>query len=120
MQLLKLIRRLVAYLGSLWDWLVPPEKGRVVRPAQKGPPILQVVESARRDWEAAQAYFNNVTDPDLIDHAIYQVQAAERKYVYLLRRAEEFGYQEIPLSTGEAPPQTRQPQVTEAQTAGTS
>lgn len=117
---MQLIRRLLGYLGSFWDWLVPPEKGRIDRSAQTGPPILQVVERARRDWEAAQAYFNNVTDPDLIDHAIYQVQAAERKYVYLLRRAEEFGYQPLRLSSGDAAAQAPHPHTPQAQTAGTS
>jgi hypothetical protein len=34
---------------------------------------------------------NSVTDPDLIDHAIFYMGATEKKYVYLLKRAREMG-----------------------------
>lgn len=44
-----------------------------------------LVEAARSEWEAAQVQFNEVRDDDLVDHAIYRLQAAERHYVYLLR-----------------------------------
>lgn len=50
-------------------------------------PLARLVEKARRDWLAAQNEFNFVTDPQLIDHAIFSMQAAERRYVYLLRLA---------------------------------
>ena len=39
------------------------------------------------EWDHAHAYFNYVTDPDLIDHAVYSMDAAEKKYSYLLRLA---------------------------------
>ena len=42
---------------------------------------------AREEWEAAQNFFNNVNDPDLGDYAIYDVEAARRKYQYLLKKA---------------------------------
>lgn len=48
---------------------------------------MRLVEKARREWLAAQEEFNFVTDPHLIDHAIFSMQAAERRYVYLLRLA---------------------------------
>ena len=47
----------------------------------------EAVETARKEWLAARAYFDYVTDPELVDHAIFAAQAAERKYMYLLRRA---------------------------------
>ena len=50
-----------------------------------------LIEEAKRDWLAARDYFNAVTDPDLIDHAIYTMEAAEKRYIYLLRRAREDG-----------------------------
>ncbi|NLY88356.1 MAG: YaaL family protein [Firmicutes bacterium] len=50
-----------------------------------------LIEEAKRDWQAARDYFNAVTDPELIDHAIYTMEAAEKRYVYLLRRAREDG-----------------------------
>ena len=30
--------------------------------------------------------FENVSQPDLVDYAIYKVEAAEKKYIYLLRQ----------------------------------
>jgi len=51
------------------------------------PNISAAVERARRDWLAAQTYFQSVSDPELVDHAIHLVEAAERKYIYLLRQA---------------------------------
>ncbi|HEY8425351.1 MAG TPA: DUF2508 family protein [Limnochordales bacterium] len=49
--------------------------------------VAALVEQARREWMAAQNEFDSVTDPDLVDHAIFAMQAAERRYVYLLRLA---------------------------------
>ncbi|NLN18913.1 MAG: YaaL family protein [Firmicutes bacterium] len=53
--------------------------------------LQEAVERARIDWLQARSYFDNVTDPDLIDHAIFCVKAAERKYVYLLKKAQSEG-----------------------------
>lgn len=44
------------------------------------------LENAKREWEEAKNIFENVSEPDLVDYAIYNVEAAERKYVYLLRQ----------------------------------
>ncbi|PRX26436.1 uncharacterized protein DUF2508 [Orenia metallireducens] len=45
----------------------------------------QIIE-AREEWDDARNYFNSVSDPDLIDHAIYLLEAAESKYRYLLKQ----------------------------------
>ncbi len=59
---------------------------------EKGcPELLQAVAQAHREWEMAKKVFETVTDPDLVDYAIYQVQAAQKHYTYLLRRAKEEG-----------------------------
>lgn len=55
----------------------------------KDPDFDQVVDDARKAWLQARHHFDNVTDPDLIDHAIYDIVAAERKYMYLLRLVRE-------------------------------
>ncbi|MBX5465143.1 MAG: DUF2508 family protein [Clostridia bacterium] len=47
-----------------------------------------VVEQARRELEAARSYFDSVTDPELVDHAIHLLNAAEKKYMYLVHRAQ--------------------------------
>jgi len=49
--------------------------------------LFEIAQAARREIEAARAQFEEVHDPDLVDHAIYRLQAAERHYVYLLREA---------------------------------
>lgn len=55
------------------------------------PPLPIVVEEARQEWLDAQCYYNTVSDEDLIDHAVYLMQAAEKKYMYLLKQARYAG-----------------------------
>lgn len=55
------------------------------------PDLPDVVEQARQEWLAAQSYYNTVTDKDLVDHAVYLMQAAEKKYMYLLKQARQSG-----------------------------
>ena len=50
-------------------------------------PLITLVEKARIEWEEAQALFNEVKEPELVDHAIYAMEATERKYIYLLKEA---------------------------------
>jgi len=47
------------------------------------------VEQARQDWIAARAYFEAVSDPELVDHAIHLVLASEKRYAYLLKEVKE-------------------------------
>jgi len=59
-----------------------------MEPASEMVPDLTVaVEEARVEWSAARRYFEIVSEPDLVDQAIYSLQAAERKYMYLLKLA---------------------------------
>lgn len=44
------------------------------------------LRKAKQDWENAKNIFENVTNPDLIDYAIYNVDAAEKRYMYLLKQ----------------------------------
>jgi hypothetical protein len=55
------------------------------------PSLSLAVEEARREWLDAQYYYNTVSDQDLIDHAVYLMQAAEKKYMYLLKQARRAG-----------------------------
>ncbi len=45
-----------------------------------------IIENAKKEWEDAKNIFENVSEPDLVDYAIYKVEAAEQKYVYLLKQ----------------------------------
>lgn len=62
------------------------------------PPITDVVEQARQEWLDAQIYYNSVSDSDLVDHAVYLMQAAEKKYMYLLKQARKEGITYSPYS----------------------
>lgn len=44
------------------------------------------LEKTRKELIRTRKYFNSVSEPDLIDHAIYLLKATERKYSYLLKK----------------------------------
>ncbi len=56
-------------------------------PADLSPDYYTLVEQARQEWLDAKARFNEVDDPDLVDYAVYAMEAAENRYMYLLRKA---------------------------------
>lgn len=62
------------------------EKG-IVR--EHEPDMEEYLSEARLEWREAQTYFNNVSEPELVDHASYLLRAAESKYMYLLRKYKE-------------------------------
>lgn len=53
--------------------------------------FVEIIKKARQEWQSAEKTFHNVSDPDLIDYAIYNVEATKAKYTYLLKRAKELG-----------------------------
>ena len=55
------------------------------------PSLVDLLEQAQAEWRFAKLYFNSVTEPDLIDHAIFYMDATEKKYVYLLKKARSAG-----------------------------
>jgi hypothetical protein len=62
----------------------PPESGEFAFSA-----VSEYTEDALRaldDWHAAESYFNSISDPDLIEYALYELEAAKRKYEYLMRK----------------------------------
>lgn len=82
----------------MWQDLVSRATELLRRDEDPSQELLNSVESARRQWLSTKAYFDSVTDPDLIDHAIYAMTAAERRYVYLLRAARQQGIK-LPVSS---------------------
>lgn len=44
------------------------------------------LKNAKKEWENAKNIFENVSDPDLVDYAIYNVDAKEKRYMYLLKQ----------------------------------
>ncbi len=57
--------------------------------AEMVPSLQEAVIEARAEWLSARQYFECVSEPDLVDQAIYSMEAAERKYMYLLRLAKQ-------------------------------
>lgn len=53
--------------------------------------FVEIIQKAHLEWKSAEAFFENVSDPDLIDHAIHKVDAAKSRYIYLLKKAKEEG-----------------------------
>lgn len=51
--------------------------------------LLKDIEKTRCALEVAYLGFDNVTDPDLIDSYIYEVNAVLKRYKYLLEQAEK-------------------------------
>lgn len=45
------------------------------------------VKRAYTELKAAENYFDNVDDPDLIDFAVFDLEAAKKKYAYMLKKA---------------------------------
>jgi hypothetical protein len=56
--------------------------------------LLDAVHAAQLEWYAAQSYFENVSDPELVDYAIYKMEAAKRRYMYLLKAARKEGLED--------------------------
>ena len=59
--------------------------------------LKEQLEQARNEWLSAQNYYDNVSDADLVDYAAYHIQAAEKKYTYLLKRARHEGLHSSPF-----------------------
>lgn len=59
-------------------------------------PLTKAIEEAKQDWYWAKTYFNFVSDHDLVDYAIYRIDAAEKKYMYLLKKARQEGLRYSP------------------------
>ena len=53
--------------------------------------FLEQLNQAHEEWHNAELYFQSVTEPDLIDYAIYKMEASRTKYIYLLKQAREMG-----------------------------
>lgn len=95
------MRSALSFLKNLWDKLeqwfrdlrtnigIGTSENMMERERAKGYALSTLVEKARREWEEAQALFNEVKEPDLIDHAIYAMEATERKYMFLLNEAKK-------------------------------
>ena len=44
------------------------------------------IKTAYRDWEDAKNFFEYVSEPELVDYAVYAIEAAKRRFLYMLRQ----------------------------------
>ena len=44
------------------------------------------VALALRRWQGTVSFFENVSEPHLVEIAVFEMEAAQRQYVYLLER----------------------------------
>ena len=51
--------------------------------------IMESLRQAEKEWKDKEKYFQSVTEPDLVDHAIYELEASKIKYMYLLKKVKE-------------------------------
>lgn len=47
---------------------------------------MEELLKAKKEWENAKLIFQDATNPEVIDYAIFQLDAAERKYMCLLQQ----------------------------------
>ena len=47
--------------------------------------IIRNLKLAHGEWLDREKYFQEVVDPDLVDFAIYEMEASRLKYIYLLK-----------------------------------
>ncbi len=66
-------------------------KGIINKEKDENEELLENLKQAKEDWEKKERYFNIVTEPDLIDYAIHDMEASKIKYIYFLKKAKEKG-----------------------------
>ena len=77
------------YVTTKMSKLLTTEEPLALEQQQKE--LIMAVNDARQEWYNAQNLFDHAEDPDLIDHAIFALEAAQKKYVYLHKKAKEMG-----------------------------
>lgn len=87
-------KSLLQIIRQRFEAILPDWDGKV---DAREPDMLEIIHQAKQEWLASQRYFNSVSDPDLIDHAIMLTDASQKKYMYLLRQAKKQGLRAFSL-----------------------
>lgn len=74
------------FLSELSSFLLEDQEATVIAREYS---LNDEIKKAHEELLSAEKYFQSVTDPDLVDHAIFTMEAARRKFVYLLKKARE-------------------------------
>jgi hypothetical protein len=89
-------QRIASWVSSisknLYIWLSRPEIRRQftlddsLPNKEQDPNFAELARNSQREWKMAYRFFNEVTDPELVDTAIHLISAYEKHYNYLLRQ----------------------------------
>lgn len=76
-----------------YDAIVPLRLGRAAQEVLDADAreLLAAIADARAEYRRALSYFQSVSQPELVEHAILLLSAAERRHAYLLHQARELG-----------------------------
>ncbi|OPJ54642.1 DUF2508 family protein [Alkalithermobacter paradoxus] len=53
--------------------------------------LINELRNAYSDLKSAESFFQSVKDPDLVDYAVFRLEAAKSRYSYFLKKAKESG-----------------------------
>ena len=59
--------------------------------------IIKEIKKAQTDVAVAEKFFQFVSDPELVDVAIYNLEAKKSRYRYLIKIAKEKGIEQLEL-----------------------
>lgn len=76
-------------LNDIVSYIMDSLQGRKAKDENED--FIKTIYKAKQEMLDTQNYFDSVTEPELIDHAIYRMEAARSQYVYLLKLAKEKG-----------------------------
>jgi hypothetical protein len=89
----------VKICATIWDWacnyLVLKEDDE----SKKEVSLEDMLQDAHREVQEAENLFARVEDEEMIDYAILNLQAAEKRYNYLLKTMKEQGKAEESLES---------------------
>jgi hypothetical protein len=66
-------------------------KEKLLRPKVEQDPLIQSIRDVCRRMEALETQFGAISDNDLLEACIYEMEALRAQYRFLLRRAKEMG-----------------------------
>jgi len=53
--------------------------------------LYDSIWAAKKEWDLAEARFQEATGQEMVDFAIYDAMAARKKYMYLMMKARQMG-----------------------------
>ncbi|WP_274648522.1 DUF2508 family protein [Paenibacillus humicola] len=75
----------------MWGkWLFWRNRNESLNAAEENEEMMRLYEEigqAKRDWENARRHFEYAMGKDQVDYAVFAIEAAEKRYEMLLRKA---------------------------------